>query len=218
MLFVKDTKKERQLSKLIANDPPRPNALLSTQYTDTAFELPIVMWPDKRLAEQCEDVTDFDDQVRSLVASMIWTMRARDGVGLAAPQVAILQNIITVDIPLETQLPSTGTETPEYEPVSRPFALINPKIIDADEKMFKWSEGCLSVPGYYEDRERPWRIVVEYFNDDGKKYTREFTNLFAFAIQHEMDHLEGKVFVDDLSRLKKDRIRKKMVKTLNRRL
>jgi len=180
--------------------------------------MPIVLWPDKRLKQECEDVTEFDDQVRHLVASMIATMKARDGVGLAAPQVALPANVITIDIPMERRLPSQGTETPSYEPVSSPFVLINPKIIAADEKMFSWSEGCLSVPGYYEDRDRPWRIVVEYFNDDGKKYTNEFTNLFAFAIQHEIDHLEGKVFVDGLSRLKQDRIRKKMVKTLNRRL
>jgi peptide deformylase len=200
------------------NDPPRPNALLDSQYISAAFELPVVVWPDKRLTQKCEEVTEFDDQLRTFVASMIATMRKEDGVGLAAPQVGILKNIITIDIPMQRQLPSQGTETPSYESVERPFVLINPKITDTDEKPFAWREGCLSVPGYYEDRERPWRIVVEYFNDDGKKYTHEFTNLFAFAIQHEIDHLEGKLFIDDLSRLKLDRIRKKITKTLNRRL
>lgn len=198
------------------NNPPRPNAILSTEYQ--AIQLPIVLWPDKRLSRTCEDVTEFDDQLRSFVASMLVTMKAEAGLGLAAPQVGINKNILAIDIPLSMQKPTTGTETPEVESVYRPFVVINPKILEVDEKMFKWEEGCLSVPGYFEDRERPWRIVVEYFNDDGRKHTTEFTNLFAFAIQHEMDHLEGKVFVDGLSRLKQDRVKKKMIKTLNRRL
>lgn len=199
------------------NEAPRPTSLLSTEYK--AAVLPIIYWPDARLHKKCEDVQDheFDDALRTVVASMVRTMKENDGIGLAAPQVGVLRNIITIDVPLEQQLPSKGTETPSYQPVSRPFTLINPRIIEEGEQTFTWDEGCLSVPGYFEARQRPKSITVEYRNDDGQYYTSQFTDLYAFAVQHEIDHLEGKVFVDPLSRLKQDRIKKKIQKTLNRR-
>lgn len=200
------------------NEAPRPTSTLSTEYK--AAVLPIIFWPDKRLQKKCEDVgeQEFDNSLRTVVASMIQTMKQNDGIGLAAPQIGILRNVITIDIPMQQQLPSEGTETPSTTPISRPFVLINPKITTwTDDSDFVWDEGCLSVPGYFESRSRPRRIVVEYFNDDGQWYTSEFTNLHAFVIQHEMDHLKGMVFVDELSRLKQDRIKKKIQKTLNRR-
>lgn len=202
---------------MLTNNPPRPEALLSTEYESSS--LPVLVWPDPRLSQKCEDVApeEFNDQLRSFVASMFRTMTEQRGVGLAAPQVGILKNIITIDIPLEEQLPTQGTETPDVRSVNRPFVLINPELVEVSDEMFTWSEGCLSVPGYYEDRARPQQIVVNALNDNGHKHTTVFQGLHAFAIQHEIDHLEGKVFVDGLSRLKQDRIKKKMLKFARRR-
>ena len=202
------------------NQPPRPKSILSTEYAENASALPVIYWPDKRLEMPCQDVeeSEFDDELKTFVVSMLMTMSAEDGVGLAAPQVGVLKNIITISIPLEMQLPTQGTETPETQPVESPFVLINPVIAESSIETFKWDEGCLSVPGYFEERERSREIIVDFYNDDGKKHTEMFTGLYAFAIQHEIDHLHGKVFVEGLSRLKQDRIKKKIKKTLNRRM
>ena len=201
----------------MVNNPPQPDAILSSEHLEAARLLPIIIWPDKRLQTKCEDVKDFNDTLKAFVASMVLTMRHQDGVGLAAPQLGFFANVVTIDIPMQRDV-SAGTDV-EYEPAGYPFVLVNPKVVEVDDKHnFTWNEGCLSVPGYFEERTRPQRIVVEYQNDTGKNCSVEFQGLHAFAIQHELDHLEGKVFVDGLSRLKQDRIRKKITKTLNRRL
>lgn len=161
-------------------------------------ELQIVHWPDERLHKKCEDVTEFDDHLVKFVTDMIYTMRENNGVGLAAPQVGIPLNVIVLWI-----------DTPENSFVGE---MINPEIIEVSNEMFRWEEGCLSVPGYYEDRERPKTIRVRYHDMYGKLYERELSGLAAFAVQHEIDHLNGKVFIDSLSQLKKDRIKKKISK------
>lgn len=166
--------------------------------------LPVIFWPDKRLSQQCVDVDqdEFEMQdIDTFVSSMVLTMRVHDGVGLAAPQLGILKNIITIEIPGED-----------------PHIFVNPKILVIDNTLdFKWEEGCLSVPGYFEERSRPNRIVVEYYNRIGNVQQTEYTGLTAFVIQHEVEHLQGQVFIDHLSPLKKDRIKKKIRNTLNRR-
>jgi len=166
--------------------------------------LPVIFWPDKRLYQLCVDVDqdEFDMQdIDTFVTSMVLTMRARDGIGLAAPQVGILKNIIAIEIPGED-----------------PHIFVNPKIIDIDNTLdFKWEEGCLSVPGYFEQRTRPNRIIVECVNRVGELQRGEYTGLTAFVIQHEVEHLQGQLFIDHLSPLKKDRIKKKIRNTLNRR-
>lgn len=168
--------------------------------------LPLIFWPDKRLNQPCVDV-DQDEfylqDIDTFVTSMMLTMRAHEGIGLAAPQVGILKNIIAIEIP--------GEDPP-------PHVFVNPKILDIDNTLdFKWEEGCLSVPGYFEERSRPNRIVVEYANRVGGVHQGEYTGLTAFVIQHEIEHLQGKMFIDQLSPLKKTRIKKKIRNTLNRR-
>lgn len=156
--------------------------------------LPILIWPDERLNQVCENITTFDDWLKQVSLDMFATMKYNNGVGLAAPQVGILANVITISI----------------DGIDLFFA--NPEIVESSERLYAWDEGCLSVPGYFEKRRRPQRIVVKYKNINGYEKEKEFQGLFAFAIQHEIDHLNGKVFVDDLSSLKKDRVKNKIKK------
>lgn len=166
--------------------------------------LPVVIWPDKRLSMKCEDVTpeEFNQpDIDIFISSMVLTMQAYDGIGLAAPQVGILKNIITIQLPDEN-----------------PQVFVNPKITNWDIHIgFTWEEGCLSVPGYFEKRSRSSFIELEWLDHRGAVQERQFDELAAFAIQHEMDHLHGYMFIDGLSRFKKDRIKKKIRNTLNRR-
>lgn len=159
--------------------------------------LPIVVWPDERLSVKCEDVTDFDVQLKQLSLDMTATMQAGMGAGLAAPQVGVLLNVIIVF--------SLVSDTPQ--------TFVNPQIIHQSEEPFEWNEGCLSVPGYFERRTRPNRIVVKYKDIQGKEHEDSFEGLHAFAIQHEIDHLNGKVFVDGLSQFKTKRVKDKILKT-----
>lgn len=157
----------------------------------------IIKWPDERLHTKCNDITNFnkDQLLQELVDGMLEIMRDEQGVGLAAIQVGISVNLLVV----------------ELEP-NNPLVFINPKIILASEDMFEWNEGCLSVPGYFEKRKRPKRITVQYNTIDGTERTQEFHGLYAFVIQHEMDHLNGKVFVDGFSKFKESRVKERMKK------
>jgi peptide deformylase len=156
--------------------------------------LTLEYWPSDTLHEKCEDVVDFNDDVKQFVYDLAYTMHRRNGIGLAAPQVGKLLNVIIVE---------TLTLIP----------MVNPRIVESDDKYtYSMEEGCLSVPGYYEKRSRPQRIIVEYQKANGIEKKTEFQGMAAFLVQHEIDHLSGKVFVDDLSNLKKDRIKKKMKK------
>ena len=156
--------------------------------------LKIEYWPNDVLHQKCEDVTDFDEKLHQLIYDMSYTMYRRDGVGLAAPQVGVLLNVIIV----ETNLAM--------------IPMVNPRIIESSDTLYEFEEGCLSVPGYYEKRKRSQRVIIEYQTSNGIKVQKEFQGLAAFAVQHEIDHLEGKVFVDGLSRLKQDRVKKKIKK------
>jgi peptide deformylase len=159
--------------------------------------LNILHYPDPRLRHVARPVEAVDDQVRRLVADMLETMYAAPGIGLAATQVNIGQRIVTIDISEER---------------NRPLALINPEIIErqGDEEM---EEGCLSVPGVYESVRRAERVRVRALDRDGKAFELEASGLLAVCIQHELDHLDGKLFVDHLSPLKRQRIRKRAEKT-----
>ncbi len=166
--------------------------------------LPIVIWPDKRLSTECEDVTpeEFNSpDIDIFISSMVLTMQAHDGIGLAAPQVGILKNIIAIQLPDEN-----------------PQVFVNPKILNWDTEIgFTWEEGCLSVPGYFEKRTRGSFVVLEWLDHRGETQQQQFNELTAFVLQHEVSHLNGDMFIDVLSRLKKDRIKKKIRNTLNRR-
>ena len=158
--------------------------------------LPILHYPDERLHTVAKPVAVVDDQIRQLVADMAQTMYAAPGIGLAATQVDVHLRVIVMDI----------SETHDQL-----LALINPIILKSEGEAVR-DEGCLSVPGIYEPVKRAAKITVKYLNLEGKEVIQEAEGLIGVCIQHEMDHLEGKVFVEYLSRLKQGRIRLKMKK------
>ena len=158
--------------------------------------LPILRYPDSRLYKKASPVKEIDAHIRMLVANMAETMYAAPGIGLAATQVDIHKQVIVIDV----------SETRDQL-----LVLINPEITER-EGIQNIDEGCLSVPDVYEPVERAQRIAVSALDAQGKAFSRGAEGLLAVCIQHEMDHLEGKVFVDYLSRLKRTRIRAKMLK------
>jgi peptide deformylase len=158
--------------------------------------LPILEFPDPRLRTRAAPVAEVDAGVRKLIDDMFETMYAAPGIGLAATQVNVHKRVLVVDI---------------SEDRSKPLALINPEII-AREGVEETEEGCLSVPGIYDKVTRAERIRVRTLERSGKQIEIDADGLLAVCIQHEMDHLEGKLFVDYLSELKRTRIRKKLEK------
>jgi len=156
----------------------------------------IVIWPDPILKKKASPVSQVDDSIRSLVNDMFETMYAADGVGLAAPQIGVLKQVLVLD-------------TTPRQPESKPVAMINPQII-AKEGTTRYSEGCLSVPGEAEEVDRAARVTVKFLDVSGREQTIEADGLLAVAIQHETDHLQGTMFVDYLSPLKRELIRKRM--------
>jgi peptide deformylase len=158
--------------------------------------LPILEFPDPRLRTRAAAVTEVNDDLRRLIDDMFDTMYAAPGIGLAATQVDVHKRLLVIDI----------SETRDH-----PLALINPEII-AREGVEETEEGCLSVPGIYDKVSRAEKIRVRALDRNGKKIEMDADGLLAVCIQHEMDHLEGKLFVDYLSELKRTRIRKKLEK------
>ena len=159
--------------------------------------LPILRYPDPRLHKVAKPVAVFDARIKQLVADMAETMYAAPGVGLAATQVDVHERVITIDV----------SETCDQLQV-----FINPEIVWASEERTLYDEGCLSVPGIYDGVERPSRVKVRAFDADGQPFEIEADGLLAVCIQHEMDHLVGKVFVEYLSPLKRNRIKTKLQK------
>ncbi len=158
--------------------------------------LTILEYPDPRLRTRAQPVETVDDEIRQLVADLFETMYAAPGIGLAATQVNVHKRVLVADV---------------SEEKNQPVALINPEILAA-EGVEVTEEGCLSVPGYYDRVERPDRIRVRALNVDGETFEMDAEGLLAVCIQHEMDHLEGKLFVDYLSELKRNRLRKRASK------
>ncbi|MGB5506149.1 MAG: peptide deformylase [Sulfurovum sp.] len=167
----------------------------------------IVVYPDKRLKLISKEVESFNGALHDLLDDMYETMRARNGVGLAAIQVGIDLRALIINIPLE------DTDGEHDQPKENTLEMINPVIIEKDGSE-KFQEGCLSIPGIYEEVERAKHVKVEYCDRDGHKHTIEDNDFLAIAIQHEMDHLDGKVFIEKLSYMK----RKKFEKEWKRRL
>jgi peptide deformylase len=159
--------------------------------------LPILQYPDARLHKVAKPVTEVDDTIRQLVDDMLETMYDAKGVGLAATQVDRHIRLVVID---------TSEES------NQPLVLINPEIIQASKEMIIWEEGCLSVPTIYDKVERHERIRVRALNRDGQSYEFDADELLSVCVQHELDHLLGKVFVEYLSPLKRNRIKTKMVK------
>jgi peptide deformylase len=159
--------------------------------------LAILQYPDPRLHTVAKPVAAVDDRVRELVAAMLDVMYKANGVGLAATQVDVHERIIVMDISEER---------------NRPVVLINPEIVHRSEESKEWEEGCLSVPGIYDKVVRPASVRVRALDANGEPFEMDADGLTAVCIQHEMDHLQGKVFVDYLSPLKRNRIKTKMLK------
>ena len=158
--------------------------------------LPILRFPDVRLKKVASPVTNIDDGIRKLVADMAETMYEAPGIGLAATQVDVHKQIVVID---------TSEEKNELR------VFINPRL-EKLEGLQEGEEGCLSVPGIYEKVERAERVTVHYLDLDGKKQSLNADGLLAVCLQHELDHLQGHVFVDHLSQLKQTRIRNKLAK------
>ncbi|UPT77567.1 peptide deformylase [Sulfurovum sp. XGS-02] len=167
----------------------------------------IVVYPDKRLKLVSKEVESFDGALHDLLDDMYDTMRARNGVGLAAIQVGIDIRALIINIPLE------GADGEHDQPRENTLEMINPVILEKDGSE-KFQEGCLSVPGIYEEVERAKHVKVAYLDREGNKHEIEDNDFLAIAIQHEIDHLDGKVFIEKLSFTK----RKKFEKEWKRRL
>lgn len=159
--------------------------------------LNILEFPDPRLRTVAKPVVEVDDTVRQLVSDMFETMYAAPGIGLAATQVNVHQRIVVIDV---------------SDNLDEPLVFINPEFEPLTEDLEEMQEGCLSVPGFYETVTRPERVRVKALDQDGNPIDRVCEGLLAVCIQHECDHLNGKLFVDYLSNLKRDRIRKKLEK------
>ena len=160
---------------------------------------PILTAPDPRLQAISTDVEKVDAEIRKLVEDMAESMYAADGIGLAAVQIGVPKRVIVIDLD-------------QKEGKKNPRAFINPKILWASEEMAVFEEGCLSVPEIWDDVERPARIKAEYLDLDGKKVELEADGMLATCLQHEMDHLNGVLFIDHLSRLKRSMAIKKLTK------
>jgi peptide deformylase len=166
--------------------------------------LPIVEVPDPRLRQISSPVEKVDADVHALVADMFETMYAAPGIGLAAIQVGVAKRILVIDL----QEP----EEEGGEPVRDPRVFINPEILEHSDRDVPYTEGCLSVPDQYAEVDRPDWIRARWLDLDGKVREEEIEGLLATCLQHEMDHLEGVLFIDHLSRLKREMILKKLTK------
>ena len=162
--------------------------------------LPILEYPDPRLRIRAEPVTKVDAETKKFIADLFETMYAAPGIGLAATQVNVHRRIIVCDVATEGR---------------QPYCLINPEILLAEGKT-NAEEGCLSVPEYYDYVDRAARIKVRALDQNGEPYELEAEGMLAVCIQHEMDHLDGKLFVDYLSELKRERLKKKASKKAKR--
>lgn len=159
--------------------------------------LNILEFPDPRLRTLAKPVKAVDDSIRQLIDDMFETMYAAPGIGLAATQVNVHQRVVVMDL---------------SEDKSEPRVFINPELEALTEDLGPYQEGCLSVPGFYENVDRPLRVRIKALDRDGQPFEEIAEGLLAVCIQHECDHLNGKLFVDYLSSLKRDRIKKKLEK------
>ena len=160
---------------------------------------PILTAPDPRLKAVSTDVETVDSAIRTLIDDMIDSMYAADGIGLAAVQIGVAKRVLVIDVD-------------QKEGKKNAIAYINPKLVWVSEEMAVFEEGCLSVPEIYDDVERPARIKCEYLDRDGNKQLLEADGMLATCLQHEMDHLNGVLFIDHLSRLKRSMAIKKLTK------
>jgi len=161
---------------------------------------PILIHPDPRLKKVAEPVADLSDEMRQLADDMLSTMYDAPGIGLAAPQVGVSTRLIVLDcVKGEGEAP-------------RPLVMFNPEIVAVSDELNTYEEGCLSIPDQYADVTRPADVTVRWIDRNGAEQEETFDKLWATCVQHEIDHLEGKLFIDYLSALKRQLITRKMVK------
>jgi peptide deformylase len=166
--------------------------------------LPIIETPDPRLRTISEPVEQVDDALRALIDDMFETMYAAPGIGLAAIQVGVPKRLLVIDLQEE--------EDAEGKPIRHPRVFINPELFDPSEEHSIYNEGCLSVPDQYAEVERPASIHARWLDRDGVAHEEKINGLLATCLQHEIDHLEGILFIDHLSRLKREMVIKKLEK------
>ena len=164
---------------------------------------PLVILPDAQLRLISEPVSAVTDEIRTLARDMIETMYDAPGVGLAAIQIGVAKRVVTID-------------TSKDENAKNPTVYLNPEIVWSSEEKRVYDEGCLSIPEFYGEVERPDRVRVRYMNLDGETVEQEADGLLATCLQHEIDHLNGVLFIDHLSKLKRDRVMKKFTKAAKR--
>jgi peptide deformylase len=167
----------------------------------------IIILPDKQLRLVSRPIEKVTPEIRKLADDMFETMYAAPGIGLAAIQVAQPLRLITMDLAKKNE---------EGEVTPKPRVFINPEILSKSEETSVYEEGCLSIPEYYEEVERPARVRVRFTDLDGKLHEEDADGLYATCIQHEIDHLNGVLFIDYLSKLKRDRVQKKFSKAAKR--
>ena len=161
---------------------------------------PILIHPDPRLKKVCAPVPDLSDQLRALADDMLETMYDAPGIGLAAPQIGVLDRLIVMDCVKD-----------ENEP-PRPLVMFNPEIVAASDETNVYEEGCLSIPEQYAEVKRPRVVDVRWIDRDGNEQSETFEGLWATCVQHEIDHLNGKLFIDYLGPMKRQMITRKMQK------
>ncbi len=169
--------------------------------------LDIITIPDKALRKKSAPVERVDDELRRFLDQMLATMYEAPGIGLAAVQVGVPRRVITIDV-----VAKESEEEEGREPTRDPIFLINPEIVWRSDETSLYEEGCLSIPEYYAEVERPARIRFRYLDRDGKQREREANGLLATVVQHEIDHLDGTLFIDHISKLKRDMVVKKFTK------
>jgi peptide deformylase len=179
----------------------------------------IIEVPDPRLKTVSTDVTEFNDELKTLVEEMFETMYAANGIGLAAIQIGIPKRLLVIDLQPEDPnaepdecCDDTGCDAQSRPLKKEPRVFVNPVIVNPDEQLATYQEGCLSVPDIYADVDRPATCTVQYQDVEGNAHEEQLEGLMATCIQHEMDHLEGILFIDHLSRLKKQMALKKLKK------
>jgi peptide deformylase len=166
--------------------------------------LPIIETPDARLKEISTPIETFDADLRTLIDDMLETMYDAPGIGLAAVQIGVPKRLLVIDLQHKDDETGTVTRTPRV--------FINPEILWESEELAVYNEGCLSVPEQYADVERPAVVRAKWLDGDGKPHEDQIDGLLATCLQHEMDHLEGILFIDHLSRLKREMVIKKLAK------
>ena len=166
----------------------------------------IITLPDKRLRQRAEAVATVDDEIRALMDDLLETMYAAPGIGLAATQVAVSKQVMVLDV----------AKREDETTSANPMVFANPKILWASEETSSREEGCLSIPEFFEEVERPARVRVGYLDRSGKRQEIEAEGILARCLQHEIDHLNGVLFIDHISRLKRARILKKFSKAAKR--